>query len=78
MNSVRAALLELCNLQKQKLTQQEVELRHLRTQLNKWESGSSLLTQTDIGDTFWLFNEHWRIESRDRTQEILQIKRLNT
>ena len=82
MNSVRQALLELISLQKQRIAQQDVQLRHQTNELIRWQKqGGDLyefrLSNLELGEKLTVYGETCILVSRDRSKGRFCIELVN-
>lgn len=77
MHTVRQALLELINMQKERISRLEVEKRHLATELSKWSdtTGYHSMLQAEVGEELLVYGESWVLLNRDRAAESITLKR---
>lgn len=75
--SVREALLEMIALQKQRISQLEVENRYKQAELFKYAAGVSYSAfDLEHGEDLVIYGESWTLLSRDRNNESITIKRV--
>lgn len=75
MNSVRQALLELVNLQKQRITQLEVQVRNMARDLCAYKDPvhySALAAE--VGDVIEIRGEEWKLLSRNRNELTITLE----
>lgn len=79
MNSVRQALLELVNLQKQRISQLEVQNRHQATELCKWQDTSEYysLLHAEISEAILIYGETRCQVSQNRGTEEVTLRRVS-
>jgi len=75
MNNVKQALLELVNLQKQRIVQLESQVRHMARDLCHTQDPTYYSAfASEIGDVIRIRGEDWKLLSKNRNECTITLK----